>query len=116
LVDERFCQRVGLRRRTGENDCGEPLYAPPESAEPEWIWGILSVENTLERTELGEESGLRGLLLTNAPLRPGDAVECDGQRWVMRSVTAVRGLCGEIRHYEGRVAAAAARRFGGVRL
>lgn len=95
IVDLYARQTVGLARRNGIKDNGQPLYEAKVK-----IKARFEEKRSFVRNAQGEEVVSEAMMLTASKVAEGDVVAYGDRQWTVLCVSALVGLDGNVTHYE----------------
>lgn len=95
LIDQYTCQTIGLKRRNGIKDNGQPLYESEVQ-----IKARFEEKRGIVRNAKGEEVVSEAFVLTAIKISEGDVLILGGRHWTVLRAAAPVGLDGNVTHYE----------------
>lgn len=94
MIEGYLNQRAVWKRKTGQNEYGEPSTSS-KSIKVRW-----EGKRRLVRDNEGREVVSEARVFCTEAVKPGDELEFDGRRWSVIAVSTVPGLDGKESHRE----------------
>lgn len=95
MIEGMLNQTAVWKRKTGDNEYGEPLYADPVTIKVRW-----EGKRRLVRNSQGKEVVSEARVFCMEQLSPDDTLTYDSEEWTVITAQGVPNLAGIIRYWE----------------